>query len=236
MIRYALWGAALLFASLALFGIYSSQAHRSAMLDAELGETTDTDVMADLEKESALAERTVSKVVMDSTSLLEKNTPLHAAPTPSNTPEQVKNQFVELVTPSAFINSGPFTIGEYVGKKVILLTFITYSCINCQNTFSFLRDMQARYGDKGLQILAIHTPEFAYEKVTANVDAAMKKNGLTFPVALDNEYQTWNAYDNHYWPARYIIDQTGTIVYTHAGEGEYEETERIIKNNLGITE
>jgi len=112
-----------------------------------------------------------------------------------------------------------------VGKKVILLDFIDYSCINCERTFPFLENWWNKYGGQGLEVVAIHTPEFSFEKDITNVQAAADKAGLTFPIVLDNDYATWNAYQNEYWPHKYLIDIHGNIVYDHIGEGGYDETE-----------
>jgi thiol-disulfide isomerase/thioredoxin len=161
-------------------------------------------------------------------------------PPPAITEPQDSGQgrtYVELVSPAGFINTEPMTIGSYVGNKVILVVFLTYGCINCQNTFDFLRAMEEKYAEKGLQIIAIHTPEFAYERTEENVrEALVKKARLTFPIVLDNEYMTWRAYKNNYWPARYLIDLKGNIIFTHAGEGAYTETEDMIRNLLKVQE
>lgn len=141
-------------------------------------------------------------------------------------------KYIEIVSPSGFVNTDGVTIGEYIGSRVILVTFITYGCINCQNTFSFLKHMDEKYKQDGLQIIGIHTPEFAYERDVSNVAEAMRKAGITFPIVLDNEYATWRAYGNNYWPARYLIDTQGNIVFSHFGEGAYEETERMILEAL----
>ena len=149
-------------------------------------------------------------------------------------------RYVEIVNPSGFLNTGanpdgsakPITIGELVGKKVILVDFMTYSCINCQRTFPHVTAWYEKYKDKGLEIVGIHTPEFAFEKNIDNVRVAMKKAGITYPVVLDNEYGTWGAYANNYWPRKYLIDINGNIVYDHIGEGAYEETEMKIRELL----
>ncbi len=136
-----------------------------------------------------------------------------------------KTPYVEIVNPSGFVNTDGITLKELVGKKVILVDFMTYSCINCQRTYPYLASWYAAYKDQGLEIVAIHTPEFAFEKDKVNVENAMKKFGLTFPVVLDNNYATWNAWGNRYWPRKYLIDINGNIVYDHIGEGNYRETE-----------
>jgi len=136
--------------------------------------------------------------------------------------------YIEITNPSGFVNSEPFELKDLVGKKVILLDFMTYSCINCQRTYPYLADWYEKYKDDGLEIVGIHTPEFAFEKDIDNVRDAMVRFGLKFPVVLDNDYGTWNAYGNRYWPRKYLIDVNGNIVYDHIGEGGYEETEEKI--------
>lgn len=140
----------------------------------------------------------------------------------------------EITTPDGFINtnSKPVTISEFVGKKVVLIDFWTYSCINCQRTTPYLNSWYKKYKDKGLVIIGIHTPEFEFEKNYNNVKTAVEKFGITFPVVLDNDYSTWTAYKNRYWPRKYLIDIDGYVVYDHIGEGAYEETERKIQDAL----
>ena len=138
---------------------------------------------------------------------------------------EVDNPYVEIVNPSGFVNSDGITIGELVGKKVIMVDFLTYSCINCQRTFPYMNAWYEKYKDEGLEIVGIHTPEFAFEKDIDNVKEAMKKFGIKYPIVLDNDYSTWQAYKNQYWPRKYLIDIHGNVVYDHIGEGAYEETE-----------
>ena len=144
----------------------------------------------------------------------------------------------EITSPDGFINTStgsvqaPITIGELVGKKVILLDIWTYSCINCQRTFPYLRAWHEKYADKGLVIIGLHTPEFEFEKVYENVLSAVKKFEIKYPVVLDNDFSTWRAYRNQYWPRKYLIDIDGFVVYDHIGEGGYEETERRIQEAL----
>ncbi len=140
----------------------------------------------------------------------------------------------EITTPDGFINTDekPITIGGLIGKKVILVDFWTYSCINCQRTTPYLNAWYEKYKDKGFVIVGIHTPEFEFEKVYSNVQAAVEKFGIKFPVVLDNDYSTWTAYRNQYWPRKYLIDIDGYIVYDHIGEGAYEETEQKIQEAL----
>ncbi len=140
----------------------------------------------------------------------------------------------EISTPDGFINTQgkPITIGEFVGKKVVLLDIWTYSCINCQRTLPYLNAWQEKYKDQGLEIIGLHTPEFDFEKKYDNVVAAVKKFGIQYPVVLDNDFFTWNAYGNRYWPRKYLIDIDGFVVYDHIGEGGYEETEKKIQELL----
>ena len=140
----------------------------------------------------------------------------------------------EITTPDGFINTEnkPITVGEFVGKKVVLIDFWTYSCINCQRTTPYLNAWYEKYKDKGLVIIGIHTPEFEFEKDYNNVRTAAEKFGIKFPVVLDNDYSTWTAYKNQYWPRKYLIDIEGFVVYDHIGEGAYEETEKKIQEVL----
>ncbi len=143
-------------------------------------------------------------------------------------------KYIEIVRPSGFVNSNnqPITIGEYVGKKVIVLNVMTYSCSNCQATFPYVNTWYEAYKDDGLIVIGLHTPEFAFEKDKDNVEEAMLKFGITYPVIMDNEYATWNAYGNRFWPRKYLIDIHGNIVYDHIGEGAYEETDAEIVKAL----
>ena len=138
----------------------------------------------------------------------------------------------ELVDPSGFINTDKITIKDLIGKKVILVDFWTFSCINCQRTIPYLNAWYEKYKDKGLEIVGIHTPEFEFEKELKNVQNAVSYYKIKYPVVLDNDFATWNAYANRYWPRKYLIDIDGFIVYDHAGEGAYIETEKKIQNLL----
>ena len=134
-------------------------------------------------------------------------------------------QYTEIRNPSGYVNSEPFLLEDLVGEKVILLKFTTYSCINCQRTYPFVKFWDLKYRNEGLETIFIHTPEFSFEKDIDNVQAAMDEEGITFPVVLDNEYSTWRAYGNRFWPRMYLIDIHGNIVYDHIGEGAYDETD-----------
>ena len=156
-----------------------------------------------------------------------------ASSTTASTPaDDTFPQYREIANPSGFVNATSVTIGQFVGKKVVLIDFMTYSCINCIRTFPFLNAWYDKYHDAGLEIIAIHTPEFAFEKNLDNVRAAMQRFGIKFPVVLDNDYGTWNAYGNQYWPRKYLIDVNGKVVYDHIGEGGYDETEAKIQELL----
>jgi len=116
--------------------------------------------------------------------------------------------------------------------KVILVDFWTYSCFNCINTFPYVQSWHEKYAKEGLVVLGIHAPEFWFERKLDNVKQAVKKHGLTFPIALDNGFKLWRAYRNRYWPAFYLIDKNGVVRYTHFGEGRYRETEAAIASLL----
>ncbi len=125
----------------------------------------------------------------------------------------------------------PLTLASLRGK-VVLVDFWTYSCINCIRTLPHLRAWYAAYHKDGLEIVGVHTPEFAFEHVLSNVRGATHRLGVTWPVALDNDYKTWTAYSNEYWPAEYLIDKTGRVRHVHFGEGEYGDTEKAIRSLL----
>ncbi len=128
-----------------------------------------------------------------------------------------------------FINSLPFKLQDIVGKKIILVDFWTYSCINCQRTIPQLNEWYKKYSDQGLLILGVHTPEFEFEKDYDNVKRAVDKFGIKYPVVQDNNQEIWNSFSNRYWPRKYLVDIDGFIVYDHIGEGGYEETEKVIQ-------
>jgi cytochrome c biogenesis protein CcdA/thiol-disulfide isomerase/thioredoxin len=135
----------------------------------------------------------------------------------------------------AWQNSPPLTMKELQGK-VVLIDFWTYSCINCVRTLPYLTDWDRKYRDRGLVIVGVHSPEFEFEKKPANVQGAIAQHGIRYPVALDNSLSTWVNFNNHYWPAHYLIDRQGQVVYTHFGEGKYNVTENNIRYLLGLKE
>lgn len=138
----------------------------------------------------------------------------------------------ELTGISEWINSDPVTLKQLRGK-VVLVDFWTYSCINCIRTQPYLNSWYDRYHDDGFEIIGVHAPEFAFERVPENVEKAVRDADIKYPVALDNDFATWNAYQNRYWPAKYLIDQDGNIVWSHFGEGGYDEAEQRIRELVG---
>lgn len=134
----------------------------------------------------------------------------------------------ELQGVTGWINTEPFTLAS-LGGKVVLIDFWTYTCVNCIRTFPYLRQWHEKYANKGLVIVGVHSPEFEFEKIRENVVKAAQTHGLTYRIVQDDDLKTWRAYDNHYWPAKYLIDKHGMVRYTHFGEGEYPEIEEKIR-------
>ncbi len=147
----------------------------------------------------------------------------------------------EIIPGGVWFNSDPLTLAELKGK-VVIIDFWTYSCINCQRTLPYLRAWNEKYGpnsplaaqgkDKGLVIIGVHAPEFEFEKSEKNVAQAIKDFQLTYPIVQDNDFATWKAYSNKYWPAKYFIDKDGYVRYSHFGEGAYDESEKVIQELL----
>lgn len=133
---------------------------------------------------------------------------------------------------NSWINSEPLTLEKDLKNKVVLIDFWTYTCINCIRTLPYLRDWYSKYNDKGFEIIGVHSPEFEFEKEFDNVQKATKQYELLYPVVQDNDFKIWQAYNNRYWPAHYLIDKNGDIRYTHFGEGKYIETENAIRTLL----
>jgi cytochrome c biogenesis protein CcdA/thiol-disulfide isomerase/thioredoxin len=142
---------------------------------------------------------------------------------------QAEPEFVGLTN---WINSKPLTLAQLKGK-VVLVDFWTYSCINCLRTLPYVEKWYETYKDKGFVVVGLSAPEFAFEHVPANVQKAVKDHGLTYPVALDNDMQTWASFGNNSWPADYLIDREGKVRNVHSGEGDYDKTERAIQILLG---
>ena len=132
-----------------------------------------------------------------------------------------------------WLNSKPLTLSALRGK-VVLIDFWTYSCINCVRTLPHITAWDRKYRSQGLVVVGVHTPEFKFEMDTANINTALAKYHIRYPVAVDSGDATWNAYKNESWPAHYLIDKNGNFVYTHFGEGEYDVTENNIRTLLGM--
>jgi thiol-disulfide isomerase/thioredoxin len=136
-------------------------------------------------------------------------------------------------SPAGFINADNVSIRDLVDRnEVVLVDFWTYSCINCQRTFPYLNAWHEKYGDEGLTIVGVHAPEFQFEEKRENVEDAVARYGIDYPVVLDNDFATWRNYDNRFWPQKYLVDADGFIRYEHIGEGSYAETERTIQELL----
>lgn len=129
---------------------------------------------------------------------------------------------------SQWLNSPPLDMQALRGK-VVLVDFWTYDCINCRNSLPHVNEWAQRYADQGLVVIGVHTPEYPFERVEANVRQAIARLGIRHPVATDNQYRVWRAFDNQYWPAHYFIDARGRIRHMHAGEGRYAEQEAVIQ-------
>lgn len=132
---------------------------------------------------------------------------------------------------SNWLNSAPLVMEELRGQ-VVLIDFWTYTCVNCIRTLPYLVEWHEKYADEGLTMVGVHTPEFEFEKLTENVVKASEDLGVEWAVAQDNDFRTWRAYGNRYWPAKYLIDADGVVRYTHFGEGAYDETEAHIRTLL----
>ncbi len=153
-----------------------------------------------------------------------------AKPQPSSLP--VLFNAPEIPGLTHWINSEKINSMKELRGKVVLVDFWTYSCFNCINTFPHVQSWHEKYAKDGLVVLGIHAPEFKFERNLNNVKRAVKKHGLTFPIALDNGFKLWRAYRNRYWPAFYLVDKGGVVRYTHFGEGRYRETEAAIVSLL----
>src|SRR5580658_9198548 len=132
---------------------------------------------------------------------------------------------------TGWINSPPLTAKQLKGK-VVLIDFWDYSCINCIRAIPYIRAWADKYKDSGLVVIGVHTPEFDIEKLTPNVQKAVNKFGITYPVAVDSNHAIWDAFHNEYWPAHYFIDAKGKVRFEHFGEGNYDKSERWIQELL----
>ena len=159
---------------------------------------------------------------------------MQAKPSAETPNLSVEGTLPPLTGATDWLNSPPLTDAALKGK-VVLVDFWTYSCINCLRTIPYVRAWAEKYKDQGLVVIGVHTPEFAFERNVDNIRAAIEKLKITYPVAVDNNYEIWRAFDNQYWPAHYFIDAQGRIRFHHFGEGEYDESERVIQELLAET-
>jgi cytochrome c biogenesis protein CcdA/thiol-disulfide isomerase/thioredoxin len=185
-----------------------------------------------------LAQLSLSRTTSIEQRLLERIAPKHAASTaqaPANATSgealPIEGPMPSIAGAVEWINSPPLT-NESLHGKVVLIDFWTYSCINCLRTLPYLRAWADKYRDQGLIIIGVHAPAFAFEKDIANVRAATKDLGITYPVAIDNKFAIWRAFDNNFWPAHYFVDAQGRIRHHHFGEGEYDQSEKVIQKLL----
>jgi thiol-disulfide isomerase/thioredoxin len=138
----------------------------------------------------------------------------------------------ELVGIANYLNTTPEELSKEIEGKVVLYDIWTYSCINCIRTLPYITAWDDKYSEQGLLIVGIHSPEFEFEKDPENVEMAIEKHGISYPVVLDNDMETWKAFENRYWPRKYIADHEGYLRYDHIGEGSYQETEKVIQKLL----
>jgi thiol-disulfide isomerase/thioredoxin len=143
----------------------------------------------------------------------------------------VEGELPSLGGATRWLNSQPLTAASLRGK-VVLVQFCTYTCINWLRTLPYVRAWAERYGGQGLIVVGVHTPEFQFEKDVDNVRRALKEMGVVYPVALDSDYAIWRAFENQYWPALYFVDARGRVRHHHFGEGDYEQSERVIRQLL----
>ena len=146
--------------------------------------------------------------------------------------ESINRKAPNLVGISDYLNISSEELKEKMKNKVILYDIWTYSCINCIRTLPFITSWDEKYSDQGLLIIGVHSPEFEFEKDPENVRIAIEKYNITYPVVMDNRMETWKAFENNYWPRKYIADHEGILRYDHIGEGSYQETEKIIQQLL----
>ncbi len=152
-----------------------------------------------------------------------------------STTDSTKGALSALDAASVWLNSEPLTSDGLRGR-VVLVDFWTYSCVNWLRTLPYLRAWDERYRDRGLVLVGAHAPEFGFEHDLENLRRATHELGVGYPVVVDNEFAIWRSFENHYWPAVYLVDRDGEVRFHHFGEGAYEETERAIQLLLGIKE
>lgn len=154
------------------------------------------------------------------------------SPEVGTTPLPTRMKLPEFQGISHWLNSDPLTVADLKGN-VVLIQFWTFTCINCQRTLPYITRWHQKYAAQGLSVIGVHTPEFAFEREIGNVEAALNTHQITYPVPVDNQFATWKAYNNRYWPHLFLADREGNVRYDHIGEGAYEETEQVIRQLLG---
>lgn len=133
---------------------------------------------------------------------------------------------------SQWLNSSPLSVVDLKGS-VVLIQFWTFGCINCQRTLPYIARWHQQYAAQGLRVIGVHTPEFPHEREVNNIKSALQQHQITYPVPIDNQLETWKAYENRFWPRQYLADRNGILRFDHIGEGAYEETEQAIRVLLG---
>ncbi len=145
----------------------------------------------------------------------------------------ITNKDIKISNPQKWINSKPLKVNQLLGEnKIVLIDFWTYTCVNCLRTLPFLKEWDQKYKSKGLVIIGVHTPEFEFEKKKKNIEDFVDTLNLSYPIVIDNDYEIWDDFENRYWPAKYLFDKSGEIIYQHFGEGDYIETEMAIRKAL----
>lgn len=215
-----------------------------APVEGEATGTLDTETALPPETPSVETPTPTTATPKSTTATTPKAAPTPTAPKPAPAPAPVPSttgkMYKEFVQPTGFsntnslglLNTGAFTLQQFVGQKVILLNFWTSSASNALRVFPYANMWHTKYKDKGLLVISIHVPRFTFEQSKSIVDTALFAHSVVHPVVLDNNYQTWNAYGNTVWPQRYLIDINGRIAYEHAGEGAYSTTELKIQELL----
>jgi thiol-disulfide isomerase/thioredoxin len=175
----------------------------------------------------------VTAALLPGTMTAKSNDPIPAAPTNPNKLATISTGSLlpEFQGIQQWLNSSPLTRQDLQGS-VALIQFWTFGCINCQRTLPYITNWHQKYAAQGLKVVGIHAPEFIYERQINNIQRAIKKHGITYPVAVDNNFKTWKAYGNQYWPHLFLADRQGIIRYDHIGEGAYSETAQKIRQLL----
>lgn len=149
---------------------------------------------------------------------------------PARQPESLQG-IAPSISSNKWLNSKPLELTQLKGQ-VVMVEFWTYGCYNCVNVEPYVKKWYSKYKDKGFVVVAVHSPEFAHERDINNVSAYLKRKGINYPVAIDNDFAIWKRYSNRYWPAMYLIDKKGQLRYRHIGEGAYGQTEAMIRELL----